>query len=249
MTNKRKIILSIVSILVLAAFVAVGFHTSTPETAPTIKELEAGPWPSQEVQKIDTNEKTDNYTITVAYPKVNSDSITMQFRSFVDDQIAEFKDDTSWVNEVGSASDGALTLDITYRSSNTPTVQNYIFSVSSYTGGAHGMQVRKTFSFDKAGKLLNISNLFSNGSSGLQTLSALTKKELMKRQGADAKWIDDGAGPTEENYSSFIVTETGVTVLFDQYQVAPYSDGSIDVAIPVSSFAKIANPEIFPKTR
>ncbi len=125
-------------------------------------------------------------------------------------------------------------------------VQNYVFDVNSYTGGAHGLQFRKTFSFNKEGQLLTLANLFSNGLDGLTDFSKLVQKELMKREGANAEWIADGAAPREENYRSFVVTDTGVTILFDPYQVAPYSDGAIDIAIPSTLFTKIANPELFP---
>jgi hypothetical protein len=247
MSNKKRIIVLIVSVLILGAFIAIGFQTSEPTVPPTAEDLESQPWPSEEVEKLNVSEKTDSYTITAIYPKTNSDSISMNFYNYVNEQISQFKQDTSWIGEVGSASEGALTLDIDYKSENGSLVQNYIFSTSSYTGGAHGLQVRKTFSYNKTGQLLSISNLFSNGISGLKTLSALVQKELMKREGADAKWIEDGAGPVEENYTSFVVSDTGVTILFDQYQVAPYSDGPIDIFIPVTDFVKVANPEIFPK--
>ena len=249
MSNKKRIVVLIFSLLILGVFIAIGFHTSTPAPviSPNVEDSEAKPWPSGEVEKMSVNEKTNSYTITAAYPKTNSDSISMHFFNYIEDQISQFKEDTSWVNEIGSASDGALTLDIDYKSENSDLVQNYIFSISSYTGGAHGLQVRKTFSYNRTGQLLTTSDLFVNGIEGLKTLSSLVQKELLKREGADANWIADGAGPKEDNYSSFVITNTGVTVLFDQYQVAPYSDGSIDIFIPATAFNKVANPELFPK--
>ena len=248
MNNKRHIILPIVSVVVLATLIIIGFRTSdTKETIlpTTEEEATSAPWPSAEVEKVSTNEKTQNYNITASYPKTNSDSISTYFKSYVEDQITQFKEDTSWVNDVESASSQILTLDIDYKAVNGDTVQNYVFSTNSYTGGAHGLQLRKTFSFDKGGQLLNISNLFSNGLDGLNTLATLVQKELMKKEWADAKWIADGASPREENYASFIVTNTGVTVLFDPYQVAAYAYGPVDVDIPVTAFAKVANPEVF----
>ncbi len=244
--NKKQIILSIFSVVVLAIFIAIGFHTSTPEVSPTIKELEAQPWPSGEIEKVSVNEKNQYYTINADYPKTNSEAISLNFKTYIEEQIAQFKDDTSWVNDIPSASEGELSLDITYKNVSSPAVQGYIFNINSYTGGAHGLQVRTTFSFNKEGQLLTLANLFSNGIDGLKDFSKLVQKELMKREGANADWIDDGAAPREENYRSFVVTDTGLTILLDPYQVAPYSDGSIDVSIPLADFAKIANPEIFP---
>ncbi len=249
MTNKQQFILSLVAIVVVGALIAIGFHTSDTKpanTEVTPQDTEALAWPSQEVDKIVVKESTTNYTIDASYPKVASDSMTLQFKNYVEGQIAGFKEDTAWVGEVESASSTSLTLDISYEFVGGKNAQNYIFTINSYTGGAHGMQTRKTFSFNREGQLLTLSNLFSNGTDGLPTFAALVQKELEKRPGADKDWIADGAAAKEDNYASFLVTDAGITVLFDPYQVASYADGPIDVAIPLSSFKKIANKDLFP---
>ncbi len=245
-TNKRQIITLIVCVAILAVLVVIGFHTSVPTPEPTAEETAALPWPSKEVEKLSIHEKTDHYDISASYPKTNSDSISLSFKSFIEDQISQFKEDTSWVGDVESASSQSLTLDIDYKVVDSVTVNNYVFNIDSYTGGAHGMQVMRTFSYDKTGQLLTLANMFSNGIDGLKTLAAATQKELLKRPGADSKWITDGAGPVEDNYAAFIVTNEGLTILFGPYQVAPYSDGTIEMSIPLSAFAKVANPAIFP---
>lgn len=243
MITKKQLISFIVAVIVIVGFVVLGFHTSTEEPRVVPTSTDQIPNPSQEVSTVTVKEKTEHYTIEAVYPKTNSDAITEYFKNYVDTQIAQFKDDTSWVGEVESAADSQLTLDITYKSFPSALVQNYVFNVSSYTGGAHGMLVRKTFSFNKEGQLLSISSMFKNGLDGLSTFASLSQKELLKREGAQADWIKDGAAAKEENYQSFIVTDTGVTVLFDPYQVAPWSDGTIDITIAFSSFKTIANPE------
>ena len=243
--SKNQITIFIIALLILGAFVAVGFKTSDKKEplngAPIIGQIEN---PSKEVDKITISEKNAHYTIDAFYPKTNSDAITQYFKSYVGGQIAQFKDDTSWVNDVESASDGQLSLDIFYVSVPSTLVQNYIFTVNSYTGGAHGLQVRKTFSFNKEGQLLTLSNLFKNGIDDFTAFTKLVQNELLKREGADADWIADGAGAKEENYQSFVVTDVGVTVLFDPYQVAPWSDGAIDISIPFDSFKTTVNPDI-----
>ena len=241
--NKKQLILGAVALILLGAFVAIGFRTSSPKTVPT--QTDQSPWPSQEVDKVSINQNTDHYSIDAVYPKTVSDSISLYFKSYTEDQITEFKNDTSWVDDVESASSQSLTLDISYQFVPGANAQNYIFTTNSYTGGAHGMQTRRTFAFNKGGQLLTISNLFSNGIDGLNAFSKLVQKELLKREGADEAWIADGAGPKEENYSTFVINDDGVTVLFDPYQVAPYSDGAIDITIPLTAFKNIANTAIF----
>ncbi|MBP6858194.1 MAG: DUF3298 domain-containing protein [Candidatus Pacebacteria bacterium] len=243
--HKKDIIILIVCLAILVALVSIGFKTSDLEPEPTIADLQTQAWPSEKLEDIKVSEKTEHYDINAVYPKTNSDIITNYFKSYVENQIVTFKEDTSWVNEIQSASSASLTLDINYSFVGSDNVQNYIFSTASYTGGAHGLQFRKTFSFNKEGQLLTLSNIFFNGLDDLNAFSTLVQKELSKRSDVNQEWLSDGAGPNPENYQSFVVTDQGITVLFDPYQVASYASGNIDISIPTSSFSKIANPEIF----
>lgn len=246
MVNKKQISIFLVALLLLAGLVVIGFRTSNNNTNEPPTSTDQIPNPSQEIDQITIHEQNNNYTIDAVYPKTNSEVITLYFKNYVEGEISQFKDDTSWVGDVESAASESLSLDIKYQSVPSALVQNYIFSEAAYTGGAHGLQVRRTFSFNKEGQLLTVSNLFSNGLDGLGAFSKLVQKELMKREGAQADWIADGAGAKPENYQSFVITDAGVTILFDPYQVAPYSDGAIDISIPASSFSSIANPDLFP---
>ena len=249
MITKQQIIIFLIAVLVLVGFVIVGFHTTnTPnntDTTPTPTPVSTL-WPSHEIAQGSIDQQNAYNTITAVYPKTSSDSITAYFKSFVDEQISQFTDDTSWAADMKNAEAQSLTLDITYTTTQASTVETYVFSVNSYTGGAHGMQFRKTFAFNKQGQLLTISNLFKNGFDGLPIFAKLVQAELLKRPTAQVSWVTDGAGPKEENYALFVVSDTGVKVLFDQYQVAPYSDGAIDITIPATAFKSIANPDIFP---
>lgn len=243
MISKKQLIFFIIALALLAGFVVVGFKTSTPNTDTAEQQAI---WPSREVEKVAVTDNSGYTSISAEYPKTASDSITVYFKSFIDEQISQFKSDTSWVaDQPDSAQAQALSLEITYNSTQATNVQTYVFSVNLYTGGAHGMQIRKTFSFNKEGQMLTISNVFTNGMDGLAGFSKLVQKELLTREGVTADWVTDGAAPTEENYHSFIVNDDSVTILFDPYQVAPYSTGTVDISIPVKSFQKTANLSLF----
>lgn len=244
--SKKQIIIFLIALAAIVTFSVVGFNTTTPKT--DIAEQQAS-WPSREVEKVSFNETGTYQVINTAYPKTASESITMYFKSFVDEQITQFKEDTAWVEDFPeSAQAQSLSLDISYTSTQATQVHTYVFVVNLYTGGAHGMQVRKTFSFNKEGQLLTISNVFTDQSKGLAVLSALVQKELLKKEGTEASWVSDGAGPREENYSSFIITDDAITILFDPYQVAPYVLGAIDITIPVKAFESSANMTLFAPT-
>lgn len=243
--NKKQIIIFIVALLILGAFVAVGFKKSEQTPVVPVQERTQVDNPAVEVDSVSINDQNQYYEISAKYPKVKSESITQYFKSYVEDQIAQFKEDTKWVEEQGGAPNGAsVTLDIDYKNVSSKKVQNYVFQSYSYTGGAHGLTVRKTFNFNNQGQLLTISNIFKNGIDGLGAFAKLVQAQLLKRENAQADWIADGAGAKQENYQSFVVGNDGVTVLFDQYQVAPYSDGQIDILIRFDAFKDIVNPDI-----
>lgn len=242
MINKKQLIIFLIALVIIAIFTFIGFKKSEvpiKETPMVNVDQEL----SLETEKLSISEKTEYLNITANYPKVKSESISKYFENYVKDQIVSFKEDTSWAGDFESPAE--LSLDIDYKNIKSTLVQNYIFSSYSYTGGAHGMQVRRTFSFNREGKLLNLADLFIDKEKGLVEFSKLVQKELLKRENADADWIADGAGPKEENYQSFTITDEGLTVLFDQYQVAPYSDGQIDITIPLESLKSFVNKDLF----
>ncbi len=246
MITKTQLIAFIVALGLIVGFVLLGLRHTTPKADIAQQQAE---WPSREIEKVDVSDKGAFGTITAVYPKTASDSITKYFDAFVQDQIAQFKNDVSWVeDQQDSAQAEALSLDIAYTMYQGTSVQTYVFTVASYTGGAHGMQVRKTFAFNKEGQLLTISNVFKNGFDGLPVFAKVVQKALLKREGVQADWLTEGASPIEENYNAFIVQDDGVTVLFDPYEVAPYVFGPIDVFIPASDFGSIANPALFALT-
>jgi hypothetical protein len=245
MITKKQFVIFIVALLVVVAFVVIGFRTTTTPVATPDVVVTPALWPSREIEKVSADQKTSYAEITASYPKTESETINGYFNTFVGDHIKQFIEDTSWAGELQNAESGALMLDISYKSVQATTAHTYIFTVNSYTGGAHGMQFRKTFSFNAEGRLLTIGSLFTSGISDLPAFAKIVQKELLKRDGAQADWIADGADGKEDNYQSFIITDSGVTVLFDPYQIAPWSDGAIDIAIPTASFKSIANKELF----
>ena len=65
---------------------------------------------------------------------------------------------------------------------------------------------------------------------------------LMERLGSEMIW-DEGLLPTGENFSNMLVTQPGLLVIFDQYQVAAGVAGTPTVIIPWLEIAAIINPQ------
>ncbi|NLC92864.1 MAG: DUF3298 domain-containing protein [Treponema sp.] len=102
----------------------------------------------------------------------------------------------------------------------------------TFLGGAHGDSTLYTVLFNKEeNKIINIEEI-SNLS--LQEISKLCFDELIAKIKDTEKytperieWIKEGTLPVEDNFMKFTFNEKNktLTVYFEQYTVAPYSDG------------------------
>lgn len=245
--SKAHIFLTIIVVLAVGYGVVryLGPRNTTPETQPT--QTSTMDWPSTEVRKESIDDSSKGYRATITYPVTRDTSINKTIKSFIDEQVGTFEEDTAWIHDsdISSEAKNYISIDIQYTQSRSITVETYVFGIATYTGGAHPLSVSKTFAYDKTGTAVSLKDLFTNETIGLARVSSYVQDELTKMKISDAEWIADGAGPTEDNYRSFIVTDTGVTFIFDPYQVAPYVQGAVRIDVPVSVFASVANKSLF----
>ena len=101
-------------------------------------------------------------------------------------------------------------------------------SITSYanTGGAHGILNISFLNFDSStGKLISNKNLFTD-IDGFKTLAETYFKKAIKEN--DVLFNQDKFQlPTNIGY-----TEDGLVLLYNTYEIAPYSTGIIEFAIP-----------------
>ena len=65
---------------------------------------------------------------------------------------------------------------------------------------------------------------------------------LVERLGSEMIW-DEGLLPTADNFDNMLVTQPGLLIVFDQYQVAAGVAGTPNVIIPWVEIAAIINPQ------
>ncbi|MGG4219460.1 DUF4163 domain-containing protein [Paenibacillus jamilae] len=105
---------------------------------------------------------------------------------------------------------------------NKDGILSVIMQDYSYTGGAHGMTARKGYTFSLAdGKLLQLSDVLKANPNYKKFLNADLKKKVDALQGGDGfeKFKELAAD------QNFYVTNSGVTIVFDLYEYAPYAYG------------------------
>ena len=122
------------------------------------------------------------------------------------------------------------------------------FTVSSYSAGAaHPNSFTEVVNFDlKNGKLLKLADLFQPGAKYLQTLATYCDSgahQASKDEGPDGMldeaWIERGAAADLMNYDNWTITQKGLGITFDPYQVAAYAAGPQHVVAPYSALQGI----------
>lgn len=87
---------------------------------------------------------------------------------------------------------------------------------------------------------IELTDLFDDASAGIRRISDICIKNLQRQYwercgvepDADAlKWVNNGAGPAEENFVAFSLSADHLTILFSPYQVGAYAFGSWSVDV------------------
>lgn len=99
----------------------------------------------------------------------------------------------------------------------------------SYTGGAHGMSDTRTYVFDlKNGDVMEESDFFKEDYMPLLS-SLLTSHARDKAENPDNMVLF--VSEIEPN-GNFEVADEGITYIYNPYDIAPYSEGTIRITIP-----------------
>lgn len=111
-------------------------------------------------------------------------------------------------------------------------ILSYTVTKYTYTGGAHGMTSETTLNFDTDnGSLIGETELFLDGyEERLSSLLSLHLPEALQEPGDTAMLFSMDIRPN----GNFRVSETGLTYIYNQYEIGPYVLGAVEVTIPWS---------------
>jgi hypothetical protein len=186
--------------------------------------------PGTQITVAHINDATSTYTVNVQYPQVGIPAIDAQIKTTVQDAVAEFE--TTPPNPPDSATPQNSftgTFDSLYIG---PDVVSVKLVLSQYTGGAHDLTVINGLNYDRAtGKALTLDDALKITGLSLDQLAASAATQLKASLG-DAFMFPDGASANRDNFNSFVISADKVTFIFQEYQVAPYSEGIQHVSFP-----------------
>lgn len=199
--------------------------------------------PAFEVRSL--HEATAVYTIAATYPEVQGfgnkedRGLNDKLRSFIEDQIAIFKEDSAVPQELG------------FEKSNlsiSPTVHRFDRELVSITfknayyisGAAHPGEYTLVFNYvPMSGIFVELPSLFTG--KYLEVIREISRAELQnafKVRGVDSYDIEKFNRGTEafhENYQTFALSADTLFIYFDEYHIGPYALGSFVVPIPLQN--------------
>lgn len=123
------------------------------------------------------------------------------------------------------------------------TVLSIKYRLNRYRcGAAHGTgrTITKTY-FKNPLYDVKLADLFAPKSNFLQLLSACCRRDLLSGHQRDEAWVRRGTEPNGERLRAFNVTQRGLLMSFDEYEVDCFGAGPQTVAIPYEEFKQILN--------
>ncbi len=218
----------------VVVLVALAAYFLSPQLPFGTNEPEQAAKPSVPVRTETLTEETDAYSIEMKYPQFDIPLIDAKIKAGVDAFVEDFKKEASAKKESEALYE--LTSDFagTYMDADIVSTR---LSVSRFTGGAHPGTMIYGLNYARAtGKEIGLKSVLTLIGATLQQVSDYSTQTLKEKLG-DA-FIAKGALPTEENYWMYSINDKGVTFIFNEYQVAPYSEGPQRV-----SFARAVSEE------
>lgn len=264
--TKLFVILLIVTLLALALVVYKIYKPLNKNKS----EVQAGNQVASTSEPLKVEKKTftdqnDFYSITAEYPKDVRDKNNV-IENWVKQNIQQIQNEWKIGGEVYNSEkqidqdfpDRAkinYEYNVTYTTHETQNKKfvSYVLNTYQFTGGAHGMSVVNTFTFDKNGEIDIEEVLDLANGNGVKLTKLLAKKVLaQKSEVINETMLQDGLGISYlksdgitidkekchcdgfymgSNFQKFYISDNGITFLFDPYQIAPYAAGIVEVTL------------------
>ncbi|GAB4300524.1 MAG: DUF3298 and DUF4163 domain-containing protein [Ignavibacteriaceae bacterium] len=120
-----------------------------------------------------------------------------------------------------------------------------VFSFYEYSGGAHGNFASTAYNLDlKTGKRLMLGDIIRDNA--FEKLTSLTVESLLRKFNSasltEAGMFEDTLIISQTQ--DYFLSENGITIQFDPYEIAPYYIGEIEADIGKQEILEILKPEL-----
>lgn len=201
--------------------------------------------------RIDEDNQSPRYLIQVEYPHIEGaqGEVVVAFNRGIDDVVLPVVEDfkAQLYNPPGpvytpSSHDDPAGINSLYLEYQVLNTSNNLLSVllnfSTYgAGAAHPLPFSGVYNFNiRSASPLRLADLFTPGTDYLGRLAELSEADLRRQ---DRLEFTEGLQPIEGNYKSWNITNDGLRITFDPYQVTSYAMGYQTVTIPYNSLKDI----------
>ncbi len=212
-------------------------YVPTPSTTVSLSPLV--------IEKKSEDGLNKSYSLDMTYPQSSFTRYPEMF-AFVQNAKKNFLDDFSAISDADAKAmqlkDRPYNFTVSTRIATSTNTASYIIEVYTFEGGAHGGTAVGTFTYDTYRKLVSLSRLFSKPY--LTQVASLARPYFYATLSDNPHdMIDSGTAATSTNYSSWYVTDSTITFIFDQYQIGPYSIGIQEFPLQKSQVFEILSPE------
>lgn len=179
------------------------------------------------------NEKTDNYDIKINYPLTGYKKLNEEITKIVNKYMKDFKNN---LPNKDIQVDMKYTLIIDLKDFYYNDYVSFVFYIEYFTGGAHPNHEIVTINYDKrTNSFIKIENLLEKNEDILDIFSKISRINLINNPKITVtSMMYEGTKPIKDNFKNFVFTKDGILLLFNYYQVAPYSQGEFQIIVPYS---------------
>ena len=223
---KRFNLFIIISLLVAVTFTACVSQKSTVPGVTSIRSL-----PGNDIYQADMD-----IPEIAGEPELNT-LINNQINSWYDEFISDAELNSQIAKEYGQP----FTFENQWKVPlNNEDCTSVLLTAYQFTGGANGIDYMASFTWNKiTQKIMPLESFLPlvMTEPSLESLAQICRKELTAALSAEndsnlQQMILAGTEPVAENYQIFTISDAGLTIYFQKYQVAPGSAGTQAVLIP-----------------
>ncbi len=239
---RKILILAVIILVIILAFLLSKKSEDKnipPPTEEMVEETKERTFNAKESERTIT-ENEDGWLINATYPVSSNVTISSSVEDTVRKIITDFKEnDFGIVLEDGFQS----TLGINYSVTESQKTVSYVFSIYSYSGGAHGVTSMVTRVYDiETGEQLRLRDIFVP--EFFTNLREELRAKLTEKLGDNStKNAIEGGTALEDYIENFYLTDTAIGFVFSSYAVGPYAIGTVDVQIPFTELGSIIKIE------
>lgn len=204
------------------------------------------------IQNIKEASETDKIKMTLQYPQIDGledktvqDGINACFRGLAEaarDEGLKNVEDTAGYPGSPNQHETYFDYRIKYNQNGLLSV---VFADYQYYGGAHGMTVQSSSTFDlKTGGRYKLKELFRDGSDYASIINSAVRKQIDERVKAGMlPEFPDSPFKSIRDDQDFYLSNNGIVVYFQQYEYFPYAAGIQEFTVDYSSLENALLPD------